>query len=392
VQNGRGEKEDFFAKWTSISNAGQKNCGIFISDSEPDKLVKCTTDIGINKYKQFIEDIGIEQNIFFPTVYDQKIFDDKTYTIMKRLDGDITDFYFKYLAQTVLDELGFGEKEKKDILFMFRCTLYKTMPSDEDILVNHVKDIEIFLYYNKHLLEEFSEISNDKTKKPYDKFMFHGVEAEYKNKYPNLIKFDRINEKLSGSTVTVPMYISFKERLSALIKLVRPYISIGLAKLQYKLLLKGYYYNDPKLDNYGYILYDTPNDNTIYIPFLKKHMQFYILDWDSGLWKEKKEDYKSCINRIHSDYIKNYAYSVNGQYNFNYLNDIIYIKSNIFHISDDIYTILTTPEIININVTIPNNIVPFEKDINYYRNFFSSLGLTLPADDEINALFNYTGK
>jgi len=54
------------SEWNEIPNSGQQNCGIYISDRYPDKIVKCEDGLQDNK-------IGIElQEInknFFPQIY-----------------------------------------------------------------------------------------------------------------------------------------------------------------------------------------------------------------------------------------------------------------------------------------------------------------------------------
>jgi hypothetical protein len=226
-----GGTECNLSNWTEKSNNGQKNCGIFIHNTDSTLIMKCG-----EKLSSQVDDINSKVSIF-PTQYSECT-DEKgnNYLIMERLDGDITSIYFNILPIYVLTKMNLDNMTKHDIKMIFDI---KT-PTTVNPIIPYEQQVDI--------LKNISDSNKTITLELYDEFI-NKLTTEWNNYHKIIIK-----------------------------EIIR--ILIKLTKLNYK-------YDDMKFDNFGYKLSETVinkdfrKDN---VPKLfGKYFYVYILDPASGL-------------------------------------------------------------------------------------------------------------
>jgi hypothetical protein len=280
--------------WSDIPNTGRQNCGIFINLKEKDKIMKCSGTIAnINAVNNINDKIHL-----FPIIYSVDQLDLNYYTIMEKLDGDISDIFYKFIPNNIINKLDLEKDIKYDIMQLFK------------LKINGQKK---FFY-----IENIKENS---------------ILEEFKNSKVSLKLFDTVIEKI---------IYTIKNNYQNIIE--------GMFDLKFKLYTLGYTYTDNKFDNFGYKFADEG------IKILDKKFIFYFLDYDSGLGEfnnnEDKSNYiKTILYELNNKYI---TYGINGGYNLTtFLDSYIHfgIKSyspivynlpidNFLDIPDDIYKIL----------------------------------------------------
>jgi hypothetical protein len=295
-------------EWTKIPNSGQRNCGIFISELYPDRIVKCGGSDMYSKIQYVFDINGIMK--LYPTIFDNKLINEQYYVTMQKLDGDITDIYFNVLPNHVLNNMieshMINDIQKNDILKLFKGKMNYTMDNPNRIWIN------------------ISDIISDIDK--YQK------------------EFDII--KTITPTITIDIYDTFIAKLIETWDIYHPIITKEIIKLILLLLNLGYHDNDNKFDNYGYILSDIKLDDIRGgdVPkIFDKYFYVYGLDFD-GLDKIKVDDYKNIFRYLISDVNGGLNFGVNGQYNLTYLNG----NSLLNYYEFDLTPLNINPEIISI--------------------------------------------
>lgn len=346
-----GSKEEFFTKWKSIENSGQFNCGIFISDAEPNKICKCEKYFHPDITKM-IEKIGDEYKKFFPEIYETKTYDGNAYTIMEKLDGDITQFLLKYIPIKVLSEMSCDDKTKSDIWYIFDGSMNTTMSRKESLVISHDFGLVEHLYKNQHLISTYEG---------------HELEKKF------VVKMNNMYERLHDSRLTKDIYLDFIDRTKNYILYALNILYDAITTLHIKMFLVGFYYEDSKFDNLGYKLYDEPLENTF--PIFGRHIKVLFLDWGSGLGIIDDDNIKYKLDDIIFNYTSGYrSFGIYGQHNLENANLPLYRGPNIMNLPNEIYEIITT-DIIKLNLNIVDNVITIDKDINYFRNFMQMFGI-----------------
>lgn len=250
--------------WKEIPNSGQRNCGIFINDKEPDKLMKCdtvrSTNTKVNDFNNFFS--------IFPKIYNEYTIDQKYYTIMQKFDGDITHFLFNVIPKQILKS-GF-ESFADQIFAIFDYMLPRTKPLN--ISLETFKDFNVSIEL-------------------YKKFL-----VALENELIKIIPI--INKQIAMLEIIL--------------------LSKGYSYQDFKYDNFGYTYEDSNHPHLGI----NWKDNKIY----DKYIFVYILDWESGLvpiayenndkFSDKYiENKKHIIHEILSIINHKTNFSVNGQYN-----------------------------------------------------------------------------
>jgi len=213
-----------FELWTKIINNGQKNKGIYLHKFNSDIIMKCENNIDPNiiKYVKYINSI----KHIFPIIHNIINYDNYFYTIMEKFRGDITSLYLNEIPILVLKKMELDMKTA--------CQLKTIFDIKTPALYPKINESE----YNCLL----KEINNNQsiTFDLYDLFINNIFN------YWNKINFSVLKK---------------------------------ICKNKIILLKNGYRYNDDKLDNYAYNLYNNFEEE----PIIK--FKIFIIDWSSGLSK-----------------------------------------------------------------------------------------------------------
>jgi hypothetical protein len=320
--------------WYKISNSGQHNCGVFLSDKYPKYITKCETNDS-NKLI-LVNEINSHIDLFPEIIYDKQI-DDYHYITMKKLDGDITNLYFDLFPKIVLNEMQITETQKRNLLFLFKSKISYTRFNPDDIRMN-LTEFDLYCISDANFLNEYKnyltkhpEIIRKITDITINGKLFTDINIKpitEIDRYINNIK--KINNL---SDITLSLYDEFIYRLTKVWKKYHGEITSEIIKINMLLLNLGYRYGDNKFDNYGYILSSVPlNDFRKYNTpkILNKYLYVYFLDWESGLSKVNIGDYKYKCNDIIYNINTGVNYTVNGQYRFNNINENkLIINSNL---------------------------------------------------------------
>jgi hypothetical protein len=294
--------DNFLKGWRKISNPGQQNCGIFINDEQPNRLIKCdTTRVDLTK---MADEISKQTKYkIFPEIYSITVFNGSNYTEMERFNGDLTDLIMHLLPKEILNRMGLSEDLKDDILFIYEAMIPKT--SDREFFLRHFDNASMYLY--EHPTANISEIPN-----------FPAWKSE-KNIKEEVQMFDKLSKRLHKSDVTYDQYKRFINRLIDELKRMIPEITKQIFMLQYELDRLGYHYGDYKYDNFGFTLSDKPKEHLGITwtnnKFYGRYYYVHILDWGSGLSK-------GVDNPIRY-YNETQLFSVHGQYNLRTISDHI---------------------------------------------------------------------
>jgi len=338
-------------EWNKIENSGQHNCGIFLSDKYPKYILKCDSDNKLdiiieinNKIQLFpkiinstkkIKDSDVSKGIgmefsgleYFTNQHSE------TYITMQKLDGDITNIYFNLFPRIVLKNMidrGLINKKQEETIFdLFVGKSNYTMQNSKDleIYINkfnfdrliepeiHTLYIE-YLRANPQIIDKSSDINIKGYiyKNIYNRNI-ESVERDY-HSYKN--KLDKMK---TFSNISLELYDNFMNQLLDLWKTHHEIIIKEIIKIKLLLAKLGYGYNDPKLDNFGYILSTTPIDDfrKYQAPrIFGKYLYVYFLDWESGLLKFGDFDSTNSIIKEANNGLS--YYMANGQYKFSDIN------------------------------------------------------------------------
>lgn len=295
--------QHFLLGYYEMPNYGQMNCGIFISDTERDKLIKC--DSTNREILPLIAKLNAEQSLF-PKIYD--VFDDpdsaQYYVKMQRMRGDITSLFYDYFPTKVLADMHLDSQTAASIMKIFNAKIPKTQGNLSIHVGNEItEDIGSLL---AQMRDYFSDV--DVNFDTYDNFM-QTLLDEISAHYDNIIS--------------------------------------GIIRLKIELYKEGYEYTDNKFDNFGYIFVDRTDvqDTDINIGD-DVWIRLYILDWGSGL--SEADDH--TINNIARELANKCAeYGTHGQYNMRRYNvslinapiDVEPIIKERLHVNDQLYSIIT---------------------------------------------------
>jgi len=294
---------NFLIDWKKVSNSGQFNCGIYISDKYSDKIIKCEDKINIPNnvidLNKILEGKGLH---VFPKIYKIYKHEGKMYTEMEKFSGDLSDFLYKHIARTVLDSMKLDESISNDIWLIYRGMIPRTGANDENF-----------------------------------------------NSNPNKL------QTLQNSQLTKPIYDQFITKLKSQLITIMPEIKKQIGTLHLCLLDNGYYYGDPKLDNFAYVIksqshkhlnIDWQNNK-----FNNEYFYIHIIDWSSGLFPfDVTKNIYTIIHMI-TYYNNSYLeYSVHGQYTQESIGKSLNMQSNDINLPVDIYKILNTDHDLKISL------------------------------------------
>lgn len=335
------DNKDFLNNWTKIPNAGQRNCGIFISSEKPNRLLKGGTDgeevADLNKKM-----IDIGSHRVFPEIYKTYRSNEKnsknkrtSYVEMERFNGDITDMLFKYLSKYIIkkyfnENFQCSKDVQTDLYDLFRASIPMTMGNPMEMNVYLDKTAKYFFEYPNEI-ETFEKLYNSFDEEKIDSMEF----IEFNNiKIPSyntpseirqsVNRLKKIRKRFKNSKLTEKIYSKFIKYLSNEINFLMPEISKQIFMIKYKLLSAGYTYLDNKLDNYVFKI-STEQYEHFGIEFKNnclfddKYFYVYVIDWDSGLFKINDEDYKCKLATLLSEFNECFLnYSIHGQYSLKY--------------------------------------------------------------------------
>lgn len=344
---------EFSKTWKSLNNSGQQNCGIFISEQYPDRIIKCTTNI-FSTLKDISQEINqkVEFNIF-PEIYRSFKFasdpSQKIYIEMERFDCDVTDMLMDKLPKLVIESMNLDQKTSEQLFDIVRMKMPSTVPSDVYGIMFTMSPLTIKIVENRKTLELPN--TDDELVKLGDKL---GVKKTWDDvkKVRNAVElFNRFHEKFSDSDLTYNIYKEFMAKYIDSLDEILIGVNQQIFLIRQKLYRFGYRYVDNKFDNYAVTLTNEPV-KYLGVDWGKRCMlgsqyyQIHILDWDSGLSKCDAQSSNEEQNIIDT-YLKNCAssFSVHGQYKLSTLNQPMYRENidRIFResgISEDIVKIM----------------------------------------------------
>jgi len=117
--------------WHKIPNSGHQNCGIYISEKFPDKILKCS-DVNFSKIFQVVNIESIVPNLF-PKIHE--IYNLK-YTIMDKVNGDLSVLCYKILPIELISITEEFTPQRDQILRYLDLIIPKmdTRPTKEEFL------------------------------------------------------------------------------------------------------------------------------------------------------------------------------------------------------------------------------------------------------------------
>lgn len=210
----------------------------------------------------------------------------------------------------------------------------ENVESDETMLTNHVEKINTKLaeYYPKYYkwpnnkIENFIEIQYEGTKK-YAKCIImdkldgdlttYILKQSYLNVFGNYDDYNFFYDRLPKTMIDYiddeissenkKKYNIMKEKIKDSIIRKCYLLNNSVIKLHLNIIKRGYYYNDLKLDNIGFI----KKEDSL-LPTL------LFIDEESGLSEINNEDFTNYLN-IHAFNKPIQNYGVNGQYTLSYI-------------------------------------------------------------------------
>lgn len=367
--------------WIQVSMPGRYNCGIYINNNHPDKIIKCT--IMRQKKDRILIKNTLEKVIelneevqFFPLIYDYTIIDGDMYVKMQRLNGSLADFYRKFLPNVVLERLinerKITDNEKINIIKLFEMKKEYTLGSNEfkwqkfKCSEFHVKCLTDNEFFDK-AENEIKKINLDVYQDKDISLIIDGKQYSYKKQYGMTLR-DDIN-KISKQFDLISAYVDemkldcdYDKYMLFIKELFDEYtwnhqlIVTEILKIRFKLLDYGFYYIDNQYDNYGYILSEHPLDDYrgINVPIIfDKYFYVYFLDWDSGLSQrieKNDDDYNNAIKVMLEDFNSGFNILTTAPIMFNNVDfsyfdyeipeQDIYALSNKFRIPENVLRIL----------------------------------------------------
>jgi len=315
-------------EWKQIQNPGQRNCGIFLSDVYPTYILKCEDHVDQSKLDTVIE---INKKIkLFPNIINFTKIEKKNYTTMDKLDGDITNIYFNLFPKIVFQNMiakGVITKKQEETLFdIFLSKIYyfgenkkQIMFSIDKFILDRLINPEIhrlyieYLHANPQIRHEISNITIGGHE--YKGIYISDIEREDADYYKYKEQLSRI---LNFTGISLKLYDTFINDLIELWNSHHEIISKEIIKIKILLLRLGYDWGDNKLDNFGYILSNTPLDDfrKDKVPkIFDKYLYVYFLDWGSGLFDSYDMQYelRNIIGEVNNG-LK--LYSAHGQHVF----------------------------------------------------------------------------
>jgi hypothetical protein len=308
----------FFNNWSKITNSGQQNCGVFLSEEKPDKILICRGSIGKVDDLEYVQSRGI----FFPILYNIYSLDDKYYMEYEKMEGDITSIFYSKIPQEIANSEKYVSN-KEQLLYFFDLKIKTTMN-------NGLKEITIdklFAYLSSNL-DKINDIESkfeehNETNPEYSKFSWQGLDFyrgrdySFRNNFENSkANVQNIIDVYNTNPITSKLFDEFVSDIIEKIVICLPDIIKGLTILQLKLIEEtGYCYADNKFDNYAYKRIGSEN-------------KYFFIDEDSGLHKINSEDLtrKLYIRKLIREYNYKYAgFNINGQYNLynNFLDNFV---------------------------------------------------------------------
>jgi hypothetical protein len=465
--------KSFINDWTKIQQSGQQNCGIFISDKYPQRLMKCGGSVN-HEVHELNEKLIKEGIKVFPHIYEEHEFDNKKYVVMDRLDGDLTEILYEKLPVNIIDEMKIDEDIKNDMKWIYKNMMPSTMNSSLKATIQ-INNTILYLYKNpdkiKLFIEELEKVNKKNEilkkeqrmlsnqldelrikKRNYPNFTFdemasitnynalkidindiekvkqinntNGLADAYKfvekkydfffdilfleyddNKLNEFIKelttyinnlkemdekykelFEKtykmelhsvniegnildsssdniedykiennkelmlIKERLSNSKLTKETYQRFMNEFQKQLVKYLEEIRKQVVALELILIDNGYFYEDFKLDNFGYIITDEPESHLgkkwTNSKFLDKYYKIYCIDWDSGFVKVNDTS-KGQVLELYNTKLSNFGKY--GQYSAIKIGYPLITKSgnievsdNILNLPEDIFSIIQT--------------------------------------------------
>lgn len=306
------KENDILYGWKAIKNFGQHNCGIFINDDEPDKIIKC--EYG-NKCSEKFNMVNIinKQMQLFPIIYNLFEINDKCYIKMEKMDGDITNIFLDIIPKMTLNKMNVDENTKENIMKLFK---FKFTGSFESIQSVNTDSIILYVYQNQNKIPELLAYEN---KTQNNEKYFEGYKYYHKHYYlqKNIEDIKNIITFVEGLKIDYHIYDIFMKENILQIKTIYHNIIEAIANINKALNYLGYVYGDNKFDNYAYKIvnygltdYKSPYAFKLY----DKHFRVFFLDAESGLY-ERIENFYTVLNNINKMVKEDYKdFSINGQY------------------------------------------------------------------------------
>ncbi len=229
---------DFLKSWTKIETSGKQNCGIYISDLDRRRLIKCVP-IGIkNKHNtDKLYDLSNQRKLYMlPMIYNIYVKKNKNiYIEMERMDGTIKQLIYETIPKMIIENMQVDKKTQDDIWSVYT---------------------EMSPFFNQH----------------HKKFWWHDKKRQL--------------NKLKSSELTHDIYNAFMQRNIQYINEILPQLRNQITMIHIQLYYLGYRHNDSHLNNYAYMLSDT---NEEYMGRIwkgnkvinGKYLKVYLIDFDS---------------------------------------------------------------------------------------------------------------
>jgi len=251
------DKLNFLSEWKKVSIHGKQNCGIYISDVYPDRILKCTQE---SRFKTMTNTHNIGRRLDLKGVhiipYTYNIYakkHDNIYVEMERMTGSVKQLIYDRIPKMVLDGMDVDDHIKSDIWFIYT----RMSPFFKD---NHV---------TKNL------------------------------------------KKLKKATyLTYNIYESFMNRTMDSINDIIPTLRRQIIMTRVHIYLEGYKRTDNHLNNYAYTLSDS-NDKHMNINWNHnklindKFLKVYMIDFDSLSEKDESTTY-NIVEKYNKPFLKAY--------------------------------------------------------------------------------------
>lgn len=271
--------DDFLNEYIKVNNSGGQNCGIYLNNNDPKKLIKCdeiNNDVLLklnhvfNKYPNYC---------IFPQIYNIYEYNNFSYTEMFKFDEDITNLLYQILPLICLDEmvnLGvINEEEKNHYFNIFTMLILKSNVNTIE-RISFTKEL-LYFYNNKEKLDELEllieNIKNTNINLPINEqtknIIFDGFNINIENFHSKYhIKYyinnlDNIVKLFNHPNIVIDYnkYQQFYNLFeSKFIELLVPLFQ-QIYRLKLLLINIGFTFHDDKFDNYAYILEDNPREH-----------------------------------------------------------------------------------------------------------------------------------
>jgi len=349
-------------EWNKQSDKGQQNCGIFLSEKYPNYIMKCNTGKRNLEKIYLVNTINSKKHLF-PRIIINNSIGDNNYTVMERMDGDLTDLLFKVFPNMVLtkmiEEKEISEEIAKLIvhilnlkisnkyninLFNIRLILDGNIKNKEEYFhfLYHIRSLpvekrndEYTFTLCKDIIKYITDVSiadvcedkyHDLLHKQYIYKHVNDIYAQYKDALfiINLILQENVDIDIFDKFIT-KLFLLFDEYLKLIVK--------EILKINLELIKIGYTHSDNKFDNYGFKLVSLEHINDDNFergehPIIDgKKLLVYFLDWDSGLSLIGEEqniydkDYREILRteyaKVYQKGFDNIASKINQKFNFN---------------------------------------------------------------------------